>query len=162
MREPRAMRRKERRMPPEKARELLEKGEYGVLATADAAGVPLATPLAYVILEDTLYFHCANVGHKLDNIAAQPSVCFCVVGRNNIVYAASFTTHYESALVHGTAAIVQDLAKKQAVLRALCQKYLPQHMDRADEDIQRALAATTVVAIAVEELSGKSNRPEDE
>lgn len=155
----REMRRKERAMPLKMARQLLEAGEYGVLATANADGVPLATPLSYVVLGSVLYFHCANEGQKLDNIATQPRVCFCVVGQNSAAFnGGHFTTLYESITVHGSAAIVHNDGEKCAALRALCQKYLPQNIDEADNAIVRSFAATTVISVHIDELCGKSNR----
>lgn len=161
MRQPRPVRRKDRVLDIRQTMEILENGLHGVLATADAEGLPLATPLSYVILGQGLYFHCAKTGHKLDNMAAQPQVSFCVVAQDEPVYkgevAGSFTTLYKSAVVNGTAALVDDPAEHKAALMALCQKYLPDHVDKAEAGIASGGPHTTVVRISLDEVCGKSN-----
>ena len=156
------IRRKDRATPKTDALALLQAGEWGVLATADAAGLPLATPLSYVVMDGALWFHCAKQGHKLDNLAANPQVSFCVVGATQPVYDGNFTTCYESAVVHGAAALVQDDDTKAKALRALCQKYLPDAMHHADADIAGSLAATAVVRISMDRVTGKARRPKAE
>lgn len=158
--QPREMRRKDRKLEEKEAWALLEKGEYGVLATAqpDGGALPYATPLSYVAVEGKLYFHCALKGQKVDNLQANPQVCFCVVGATQPLYDGNFTTNYESVVVHGSAAFVQDEEEKRRVLVALCQKYLPAHMDKAEKDIRASMPATAVVCITPQEVSGKARR----
>lgn len=151
----REMRRKDRRLPEERAWEVLRAGEYGILASVDTDGEPLATPLSFVVLDGAIYFHSARAGHKVDNLVNQPQVCFCVVGNTQPVYDGNFTTLYESALAFGKARALEDQVEKQAVLRALCQKYLPQHMEKADEEIAGALSVTAVYKVEVSRITGK-------
>lgn len=152
------MRRKERQIPHDDAYKIAEKGEVGVLATAGSDGLPYAVPLSYVLMEDRLYFHCSNTGRKLHYLANQPQVCFVVVGHNEPVYLSDFTTLYESVIIEGQAALITNPEEKRTALMALCQKYLPQFIEKAPAYIQRSLSATTVVCISVQRLVGKSNR----
>ncbi|MGD9559976.1 MAG: pyridoxamine 5'-phosphate oxidase family protein [Oscillospiraceae bacterium] len=153
------MRRKDRALPAADALALLQRGEYGVLASADVAGLPLATPLNYVLMDDALYFHCAPLGHKLSNIGARSDVSFCVVGATRPVYDGDFTTYYESAVVHGAATLVADDDEKRRALLALCQKYLPDDMDKAPASLAKSFGRTAVVRIAISRLTGKAKRP---
>jgi len=156
-----AMRRKDRAIPHQQALDILKRGEYGVLSTADADGAPYATPLSYVLLDGALYFHCAQEGQKLRNIARDTRVCFCVVGMAEAVYDGSFGTYYESALVFGHAAHVMG-DEKHAALTALCEKYLPAHMQHAQGYIEQGFDATAVVRIDIDHVSGKARaRPQD-
>lgn len=161
MRQPRPVRRKDRVLDIRQTMEILENGLHGVLATADAEGLPLATPLSYVILGQGLYFHCAKTGHKLDNLAAQPQVSFCVVAQDVPTFkgeaVGNFTTLYKSAVVNGTAALVDDPAEHRAALMALCQKYLPDHVGKAEAAIDGSGPHTAVVRISLDEVCGKSN-----
>lgn len=153
---PLPMRRKERALPEEDTRALLQRGEWLVLATADAEGIPLATPLSYVMVGGAAYFHCARTGQKLDNLAAQPWVSFTVVDGVRAVYApGNFSTLFESIIAHGTARIVTDDAEKHKALYALCEKYLPENMASAEADIAKSLAVTCVVRIDIDEVTGK-------
>ncbi len=152
----RPLRRTDRALPIEEARQLLALGEFGVLASADTSGQPYATPLSYVLLGDSLYFHCAREGRKLDNLTANARVCFCVVGRTEVL-PAEFATRYESVLVSGTAREVRG-AEKLAALRALAAKYSPDHPEDGERYIERHQAATRVIRIIIEAVSGKARR----
>jgi nitroimidazol reductase NimA-like FMN-containing flavoprotein (pyridoxamine 5'-phosphate oxidase superfamily) len=75
------MRRQERKMDDREARELLEKGLYGVLSTTDEDGYAYGVPLSYVCIGENIYFHCAAEGSKLDNIRHNSRVSLCVVNK---------------------------------------------------------------------------------
>ena len=72
----RSMRRGRQSLPPNVCREILEKGVSGVLAVSGDDGYPYAVPLNYVYDDGCLYFHSANVGHKIDAIRENPKVSF--------------------------------------------------------------------------------------
>ena len=139
---------------------LLERGSYGVLATAAADGEPLATPLSYVWMDGGVYFHCAAVGHKLDNIAQNPRVCFCVAEDVAPLFEdGDTTTRFESAVVHGQAALVADIGEKRRALEALCLKYFPQMAEAIPGMAESGAPVTTVVRITPQGISGKARRP---
>ncbi len=99
---PPEMRRKDRLADQEQTWRVLEQGEYGVLSTVSPEGQPYGVPLSYCLLDGALYFHCALAGHKLDNLAANHRVSFCVVGRTQLM-PEKFATLYESVVVFGRA-----------------------------------------------------------
>lgn len=149
----REMRRKDRAGSPADAWRILEQGEYGVLSTVSAEGQPYGTPLSYCVLDGAIYFHCAMEGHKLDNIAANNQVAFSVVGPTQVL-AEKFSTAFESALVFGTAALI-DGPEKRAALEALAAKYSPGLVTEAREYIAKFFTRTLVVRITVESVSAK-------
>lgn len=149
------MRRKDRAMPEEQARKLLENGEWGTLSTVGEDGWPYATPLSYVVMENRIYFHAAKSGKKMKNLAHQPNVCFCTVGATQPVFSQDFTTEYESVVVFGQAREVTDENVKRRALLRLCEKYLPQHMDKAEASIQKSFGITAVWEIEIMHCTGK-------
>ncbi|MDL2316724.1 pyridoxamine 5'-phosphate oxidase family protein [Desulfovibrio sp. OttesenSCG-928-A18] len=153
------MRRKERRLSPEEAMGVLERGEYGVLALNAEQGFPYAVPLSYVLMNGALYFHSAMDGRKSRALALDRRVCFTVVGAVAPVFDKDFSTYYESAMVFGRATLVRDAEEKLRSLMALAEKYLPEHMDKAEASIRHSFARTAVYRIGIELLSGKSKRP---
>ncbi|MDR1620727.1 MAG: pyridoxamine 5'-phosphate oxidase family protein [Clostridiales bacterium] len=153
-----AVRRKDRIIPREEALALLNAAEYGTLATASAGGQPYATPLSFIVKGGAIYFHCAQSGHKMENIEANPRVCFSVVGKTRPVYDKGFSYHYESAVAFGRAAPIADEAEKVAVLTQLCEKYLPAYMAHAAAEIQGSLARTAIIKITIEHITGKAKR----
>lgn len=149
----RKMRRSDRQMTQDEAMELLSRGEYGVLSTIGEDNQPYGVPVSYVLADNSIYFHCAAEGAKLDNILKNNRVCFTVVGLTNIL-SEKFTTVYESTIVFGKACLVDD-EEKVIALKEIVKKYSPDFIAEGDEYINRAKDKTTVVKITIEELSGK-------
>lgn len=153
------MRRKDRKLNEEDTLRVLEKGEYGVLATVDRKGQPYAVPLSYIYYNGELYFHCALSGQKLDNLAANPRASFNVVMNTQPVYEnGSYSTFYDSATVFGSVSEVSEPEKKRAVLLALTEKYFPEHMDPADETITKMMKVTAVYGLEILKASGKAKK----
>ncbi|SFL79809.1 pyridoxamine 5'-phosphate oxidase family protein [Pelosinus propionicus] len=148
------MRRKDREMEQGEAYDLLFQGSYGILATADSDGQPYAVPLNYVISNGNIYFHCALDGHKLDNITLNAKVCFTVVGRTSVV-SEQFSTDYESVVVYGTAAKVEEQEEKRNVLRTFVQKYSINFVSEGDAYIEKAKDLTVVYKIRMDYYTGK-------
>lgn len=156
--EPGVIRRKDRRISPEESREILERGEYGVMATVGSDGRPYAVPLSYVVMNDKLYFHCAHSGHKSDNLDHNPQVSFAVVGRSDAIYNGDYTVYYESAVVFGRAAKVLDDDEKFEAIYALTKKYMPNDLAGVEEYIKKHLKPTAVYAVTLDLVTGKANK----
>ena len=148
------MRRKDRQLDLHAAAELLERGEYGVLTTVDTEGQPYGVPVSYAYDGEALYIHSAQVGHKLDNLRANPRVSFTVVGRTQVL-PEQFSTVYESAIVFGLAALVEGEQKARG-LRLLAEKYNPGQPTQAQAYIEKLGQATQVIRVQVTYLSGKA------
>lgn len=151
------MRRKDRLMPEGEALALLEKGEYGVLSTVGPDGAPYGIPLSYVVVDGAVYFHCAMLGRKIDNLTHESRVSFCVCGGAEVFFGSDFTTAYESVILSGRAIPVEDREKKSRALSALCVKYLPNHADKIEASLTASMDRTGVYRIDIEAISGKRN-----
>lgn len=150
------LRRTERGITETEARELLERGEYGILSTCGPDGRPYGIPLSYCVMNDAIYFHCAVEGHKLENIAAESRVSFCVVG-NTEVLPDQFATRYESAIISGRAAEVFDEEKLRA-LEGLLEKYSAEYRLQGLNYIEAQGLQTRVFRIDIEAICGKARR----
>ncbi|WP_218588377.1 pyridoxamine 5'-phosphate oxidase family protein [Desulfacinum infernum] len=148
------LRRKDREMETAKAERLLAEGVYGVLSTADGSGQPYGIPLNYVFRDGAVYFHCARFGHKLDNLAANPRVSFCVVGKARVL-PEQFSTEYESVVAFGEAREVEGEEKERALVWLL-EKYSPDYLEEGRAYIAREGAAAKVIRIDVSRLTGKA------
>lgn len=150
----REMRRKKRAIESkEDIEKVLIDGEYGVLATIGENGYPYSVPLNYVYNNGCIYFHCAKEGHKLDNMAYNERVSFCVVGSTKVVPSA-FTCRYESVILFGKGKYVEGKEKEEALI-GLIKKYSKDHMESGLEYIKKGIAGTTVMKIEVEQVTGK-------
>ena len=154
----RPVRRKDRAISREDCLEVLSRCEYGLLATKDNEGWLYAVPLSYALMDGALYFHCAPVGHKLDNLALDNRVCFTVVGETQPVYISDYATYYESVVVRGHAVPVVEEGEKSRSLRLLVEKYLPEHADKFEDNVRRYGGQTSVYKITLERVTGKAKR----
>lgn len=148
------LRRKDRAMPASNAEDLLVRGEYGVLSTVGADGQPYGVPLNYVYQNGCIYFHSALEGHKLDNMAENPKVSFCVVGRTRIL-PDRFATDYESVVAFGVASEVWE-GERQSALLGLLEKYSPAYIEEGKRYIDQKEKVTRVMKIEIDHISGKA------
>jgi len=150
------LRRADRGLSTEQAAEILQRGEYGILSTVSADGQPYGVPVSYAFDGEAVYFHCAPEGHKLENLAANPRVSFCVVGATEVL-PDKFSTRYESAIVFGAAWELAG-ADKHAGLTRLLEKYSADFMEKGETYIQQDIEKTRVFKIELDALSGKARR----
>lgn len=151
------LRRKDRRLDDTAAMALLERGEYGILSTSDKNNQPYGIPVNYVVMDGSIFFHCATEGHKLENITTNQGVSFCVVGKTELI-PEKFSTRYESVVVSGNAEVVEKPGLKKTALRDLVAKYAPDHLASGDAYIGQLMDQTTVVRISIDHLAGKARR----
>lgn len=151
------MRRKDREMPEHFALSIVDKCEYGVMATVNEDGSPYCVPLSVVRDGNSVYFHCANEGQKIANIAKNPQVCISCVGDTHIPQG-EFTTEYESAIIFGTAKEVKPDDEKIHALRLLCLRYTPGNMEAFNNAIEKSLSRTAVWKVEIEHITGKRKK----
>jgi len=152
----RKIRRTDRATSDNEAKRILEKGEFGVLSTASPDGQPYGVPINYSYSGHVIYFHCARDGHKLENLATNNRVSFCVVGRTEIL-PEQFATQYESVIVFGKAFELADDEKHTGLLE-IVKKYSPGFMAEGLKYIDSAAHKTRVYQIVIESITGKSRK----
>ena len=135
------------------ALEVMRKAPYITVSFTRPDGTAYGVPLSLACTRDDIwYFHCAPEGDKLDAIAVHPEVCLSAVTKCQPTVGpkdGSFTLQYRSAMAFGKAEVVTDLEEKVQALRAISQRFLPQHMDAFEEAAHRSLHRTTVVRITL-------------
>lgn len=147
----------DREIGTHEALELLSKCEYGVISTVGKDGQPYGVPVSYAYRDNCIYFHCALDGHKIDNIANNPKVSFCVVGDTKVL-PEEFATEYESAVVFGTASELHGVERHNALVWLLG-KYPPAFIEEGQIYIDQKDKATKVMKIVIDHISGKARRP---
>lgn len=150
----RQMRRKKQILTKEECELVLERGTSGVLAVQGDGGYPYAVPLSYVYTGGKIVFHCAKQGHKLDAIAQNDKVSFCVIDLDDI-QPERYTTYFRSVIAFGRARVLEEEAEKRAAIEALAAKYTPDDPEGRKQEIEREYRALCVVAIEIDHLSGK-------
>ncbi len=119
------VRRQDRLLDEDRARELLRESEWGVLSICTKEGVPYGVPINYVWDgNNSIYLHCAPQGRKLQILEENSRVSFTVVGRVNLL-PSRFTTEYESIMLEGEAVRHLDDDEKHQALELLLDKLSP-------------------------------------
>ena len=148
------MRRKNQLLPDEMCSSILKKAHTGTLALIDEDNFPYALPINYAFEKDTLYFHCALEGHKLQAIRHCNKASFCVIDKDEIV-PEKFTTAYRSVIVFGEIQIVEEVSTKRKALELLGRKYSPGLEQSLQKEINRAFDRTCVIELKIEQMTGK-------
>lgn len=152
------MRRKDRLLPEEEAKEILLREKYGVLSTIGADGYPYGVPISYAYADGKIYMHgAAETGAKFKNMQSNHKVCFTVIGSTKVL-PNQFSTLYESVIVFGTASRLTDTAEKQRGLEAIITKYSPEFQEEGMQYIVKMGGKADVYAIVPEQITGKAKR----
>jgi nitroimidazol reductase NimA-like FMN-containing flavoprotein (pyridoxamine 5'-phosphate oxidase superfamily) len=173
------MRRKDREMNLDFAREVIDRSPYGVLACVTPEGKPYAIPLSITRAGERLFFHSAAAGSKVDYLPDGQEVSLTFVSHLQVPElfslgelskianepgAASrlgskvFTTEFESACVQGRVYELTDPAEKISGLRCICEKFTPEKMAFFELAAENALKITKVYEIKIDSLTGKRKR----
>lgn len=149
----RKMRRSKQILSDKESRQVLERGTSGVLAVCGEGDYPYAVPLSYVYHGDKLYFHSAKTGHKLDAIASNQRVSFCVIDKDQIV-PEEYTTYFRSVIVFGKANVLEG-QEKRAALELLAEKYSPEQVEGRFQEIEKFFDQVCMIEVAIEQMTGK-------
>lgn len=117
-------------------------------------GLPHGIPVNFAFAGDSIYFHCALDGRKIEILSANPRVSFCVVGRTEVL-PEKFGTRYESAIATGSVEELSGVEKRNGLL-LLVRKYSPNHVKEGLEYIDKLIDKTRVYRIRLESITGKA------
>ncbi len=129
-------------------------------------GAPVVLPTGYGRIGDNLYLHGSSGNQSLRSAAGR-QVCVTVTLLDGLVCARAVFHHsmnYRSAVIFGTASLVDDPDEKLAALRAVTNHLVPGRWDHARAPTRKELAATAVIALPLDEASVKvrSGGPKDD
>lgn len=130
-------------------------------------GYPMVVPTVYGLDEvaDTLYLH-GSVASRSLRADPEATVCVTVTHVDGLVLARSVFEHsvnYRSAMVYGVPRFIGDPDEKLAGLRCLSDHAAPGQWGYARTPNRKELAATTLLALTLDEASVKIRRgpPDD-
>ena len=138
--------------------ELLSGPEYGFLSLGITEnGYAYGIPISYVYDKESqsLYFHCAMEGQKIDLMRKNSKVSFCIVGKIKPV-ASKFTTLYESVIAFGDVTLDLPDDEKHKALHLLVQKYSPGFEELGETHIQKSWNRTYTFKIEIKHISAKA------
>jgi nitroimidazol reductase NimA-like FMN-containing flavoprotein (pyridoxamine 5'-phosphate oxidase superfamily) len=132
-------------------------------------GQPYVIPTLHARVGDRLYVHGSAASRLLRHLAGGARACVTVTLVDGLVLARSVFNHsvnYRSAVVFGTATLVEDAEKREA-LRALTEQLAPGRWDEARQPTEQELKATWILSLPIDEASAKvrtgpeEDEPED-
>ena len=147
--------RKKQALPMEKIIEILDAEKRGVLSVLGDDGYPYGMPMNYWYNKENgyLYFHSGKKGHKVDALAANNKVSFCVYdsGYKN---EGEWALNISSVIVFGRVHIVEDYEVAMRICKEMSLKYTPD-LAYIEAEIQKYGAATLCYELRPEHMTGK-------
>lgn len=142
----------------ETTKHLLDTCPTGTLATINADNTPYCIPVHFALFDHAIYIHSRLTGQKIDNITANPYVCFTAYEMHGLILNESnnpckTNTAFTSVIMHGAAELITDANEKSEALRAIIAKYTP-HL-KNEEMPAKAQQATAVIKVTISELTEK-------
>lgn len=120
-------------------------------------GSPVVLPTGYGRIGDTLYLHGSSANRSFQ-FARDQDICVTVTLVDGLVCARSVfhnSMNYRCAVVFGTARLVTDAAERLAAIQAITEHLIPGRWENSRKPTKKELAATSVIALSLEEASVK-------
>jgi nitroimidazol reductase NimA-like FMN-containing flavoprotein (pyridoxamine 5'-phosphate oxidase superfamily) len=151
----RDMRRKKQALSKEDCARILREERRGALSVIGDMGYPYAVPMNFYYdeAEETIYFHCAREGHKIDALKACPKVCYTVFDKG-YRREGEWSLNVRSAVVFGRIEPVTDEALAKKICTALCRKFTDDE-DYLRRELTQALPRVQCLALTPEHMTGK-------
>jgi nitroimidazol reductase NimA-like FMN-containing flavoprotein (pyridoxamine 5'-phosphate oxidase superfamily) len=148
------MRLKEREITDRTAVESIILGSSVCRLALSEENRPYIVPLCFGYKDNTLYFHSAREGKKLDILRKNNNVCFEFDMDQELVESESackWGMKYRSVIGFGKASFIDDPESKQRALDIIMQHYSDKPFAFAEEEVKK----TAIVKIDIESMTGK-------
>ena len=121
-------------------------------------GQPFVIPTLHARVGDEVLIHGSSASRAFRTLAAGAPVCLTVTLVDGLVLARSAFHHsmnYRSAVLLGTARLVEGVEEKTAALEAFTEKLVPGRWDAVRGPTRQELKGTKVLAMPIDEASAK-------
>jgi len=137
---------------------ILDEALIAHLGIVDGDGQPFVIPTLHARSGDVVYLHGSTASRALRTLQAGAPACLTVSLLDGLVLARAAMHHsanYRSAILLGSARIVEDEREKFAALEAIVEHIVPGRWAEARRPSENELKATAVLALAIDEASAK-------
>ena len=117
---------------------------------------PYVVPLCFAYSDNTLYFHSAGIGLKLEILQQNPNVCVEFDIDQEVIEGdkpCKWSMQYRSVIGFGRASLVEDLEEKKKGLDAIMKHY----SGRSFEYVEPAIESTCIIKVEIESMTGKKS-----
>lgn len=115
---------------------------------------PYVVPLCFAYNDNTLYFHSAGEGLKLEILQQNPNVCVEFDIDQEVIQGdkpCKWGMKYRSVIGFGKGSLVENLQEKKKGLDAIMQQYA----GRSFEYVEAAIKSTVIIKVEIESMTGK-------
>ncbi|MBP0989571.1 MAG: pyridoxamine 5'-phosphate oxidase family protein [Oscillospiraceae bacterium] len=151
----REMRRIKQKISNEECIRVLKSQPRGILSMIGDDGYPYGIPMDhwYSEIDNTIYFHCAKVGHKIDAIAACDKVSYCVLDEG-FRKDGEWALNINSVVVFGRIRLIEDEEMKRKICINLVRKFTDDE-EYLERELANAFPRVNCLALTVEHMTGK-------
>ncbi len=138
--------------------DILDAGSVCHVGFSDAQGQPFVIPTIYGRSDDSLFFHGATVSRMVKRLSDGVDVSVCVTHFDGLVLARSAFHHsmnYRSAVLFGTAQLIEGDDKKTDALKVISDQVLKGRWEEVRAPNPQELKATSVLEMKIESASAK-------
>ena len=146
--------------------DVLDRGLLAHVAFAEGDDA-VCIPMLYARVGDRIYIHGSTKSRTVRALADGAPACVTVTIVNGLVLARSAFEHsanYDSAMVFGTFALVEDADERMRAFEAFTEKLLPGRWDEVRQPNATELRATEILSMEIDLASAKlrSGPPDDD
>lgn len=135
--------------------DLLVSQTRGVLSVLGDDDYPYGMPMNHYYNPDdgNLYFHCGNIGHRLEALQKHNKVSFCTFD-NGYVNEGEWAYNVKSVIIFGKIEFVDDVNVMQDIVTKLSYKFI-QDDDYIANEIKNHGHRTLLMKLNIEHMCGK-------
>ena len=135
--------------------DLLVSQTRGVLSVLGDDDYPYGMPMNHYYNPDdgNLYFHCGNIGHRLEALQKHNKVSFCTFD-NGYVNEGEWAYNVKSVIVFGKIEFVDDVNVMEDIVTKLSYKFI-QDDDYIANEIKNHGHRTLLMKLNIEHMCGK-------
>jgi nitroimidazol reductase NimA-like FMN-containing flavoprotein (pyridoxamine 5'-phosphate oxidase superfamily) len=147
--------RKNKQLSKEECIRLLTEETRGVLSVLGDDDYPYGMPMNhfYNAEDGKIYFHCGNVGHRLEALQKHDKVSFCVYDKGH-KKDGHWADMVKSVIVFGRMEIIDDMDKIVDITTKLSYKFT-QDEEYIQREIKSAAQRTLLLRLNPEHICGK-------
>lgn len=148
--------RKKQKLSLEECIRILKAEKRGVLSVNGENGYPYGMPMNhwYNEADGKLYFHCGNVGHRLDALKNDPKVSFCTYDKG-CREGDGWALTVKSVIVFGRVELVDDRERITDIATKLSYKFT-NDKDYIEKEIAQHAYRTLLLVLTPEHICGKT------
>ena len=123
--------------------------------------MPYVIPINFGYSKNTIYFHCALEGEKIDILKKNTNVCMIFNIDNkliNDVVQDDWTMYYKSVIAFGKVEFIMDITERQNAINIMFHHYGGKDYPLPEP----VLVKTMFLKVKIKKMTGKADIPKDE